>query len=354
MNQKKKMLYLMHIDWNWIKQRPQYIKEGLDHYYNIFVMCPRNYRINAIDDIDNMKVFYSIPFIRRFRGLWKIDEHRKSRTVKRLIREYKPDYVYATHPEFGKMIPKSYKGIIVYDCMDDMLSFHSKSYYTKRAIEQEFVTVQRADVVLATSERLKAILCERYPECAKKFHLVRNGYDGNIASLKEKDKHSNYTLCYFGTISHWFNFEYVLKSLNDFPDLQYLLIGPIEGGTSIPSHERLIYMPPVKHDELLEVTKEADAFIMPFELDELILSVDPVKLYEYINFGKDILCVKYPEIERFDPFVFFYDNYNSYYDQINQMKNGKSRKYSDEERLSFLAQNTWSHRVESIVSLLNC
>ena len=186
------------------------------------------------------------------------------------------------------------------------------------------------------------------------MYLVRNGYDGNIASVMPKRRAQRYTFCYFGTISHWFNFEYVLKSLNDFPDLQYLLIGPIEGGTSIPSHNRLIYMPPIKHEELTEATKEADAFIMPFELNELILSVDPVKLYEYINFGKDILCVKYSEIERFDPFVFFYDDYDSFHNQIGKMMDSSERKYSDEERLSFLEQNTWVHRVESIISILNC
>jgi hypothetical protein len=353
MGQKERMLYLMHIDWDWIKQRPQYIKESLEKYYDIFTFCPRNYRIKKHCNVYNMKVFYSIPFIRRFRLLWEIDECRKRRIINRLIQKYNPAYVYATHPEYGEMIPPTYTGVVIYDCMDDMLAFHSKSYYIKRATEQETTMVHRADLVLATSGRLKSILCKRYPASIQKFHLVWNGYDGNIAQTQELLKHDKYTLCYFGTISHWFNFDYVLKSLSDFPDLQYLLIGPIEGGTTIPTRDRLMHKPPVKHDELAKETEETDGFIMPFELNDLILSVDPVKLYEYVNFGKDILCVEYPEIKRFDPFVYFYSDYSSYHDQIMIMKNAKSRKYSNEERLDFLAQNSWKHRVESIVSLLN-
>ena len=47
--------------------------------------------------------------------------------------------------------------------------------------------------------------------------------------------------------------------------------------------------------------------MMPFILNELIESVDPVKLYEYINFEKNIICIKYDEILRFKDFVYFYN-----------------------------------------------
>lgn len=37
----KKVLYLMHIDWNWIKQRPHFIAEKLkDKGYDIRVLYP--------------------------------------------------------------------------------------------------------------------------------------------------------------------------------------------------------------------------------------------------------------------------------------------------------------------------
>ena len=39
----KTILYLMHIDWNWIKQRPQYIAEGLSKKYRVIVMYKHTY-----------------------------------------------------------------------------------------------------------------------------------------------------------------------------------------------------------------------------------------------------------------------------------------------------------------------
>ena len=352
MNDMKKILYLMHIDWNWIKQRPQYIEEALEKGHDITIFCPRNYRLKEYHDKENVKVFYTIPFIRRYPGIWKIDDVRKRFKIGRMVQKIKPDVIYCTSPEFASIIQKSFKGKVVYDCMDDMLAFSKQSHLKERVRKQEEAMVERADTVFVTSERLKGILEKRYPEATRKFNLVRNGYDGKIVEIDSHKKNEIYTFCYFGTISHWFNFDYILKSLNDFPSIQYKLIGPVEAGTNIPQHERIVYLSPVKHDELFEVTKDTDAFIMPFQLNDLILSVDPVKLYEYINFGKDILCIKYPEIERFSPFVHFYDDYESFRNNIEVMKKSDHRKYTENERLCFLSTNSWAQRADMIKDIL--
>ena len=352
MDKKKIMLYLMHIDWNWIKQRPQYIEEALEKDFDITVLCPRNYRLKEYHDKANVNVFYTIPFIRRYPGIWKIDDWRKRGKIGGLIRKIKPDVIFCTSPEFASSIPASYKGQVIYDCMDDMLAFNTQGHFVERVASQEGRMVKHADLILATSERLKGILEKRYPDAKQKMHIVRNGYDGNIASVMPHRRNNRYAFCYFGTISHWFNFDYILKSLEEFPEIEYRLIGPVEGGTSIPQHERICHIPPVKHEDLFLATQNVDAFIMPFQINELILSVDPVKLYEYINYGKDILCVEYPEIERFSPFVYFYDDYESFANQIEVMKKKSTRKYSEDKRISFLEHNGWQQRAELIVNCI--
>ena len=352
MSQKKKMLYLMHIDWNWIKQRPQYIEEEIEKYYDVTILCPRNYRLKEYHDKENVKVFYTIPFIRRYPVIWRIDDIRKRIIIGNLVRKLRPDVVFCTAPEFSSSIPSSYKGFVAYDCMDDMLAFNTQRHFVERVKKQEKDIVVRANAVFATSERLKSILRQRYPDSINKLNLIRNGYDGEIADIDAHPRTSTYTLCYFGTISHWFNFDYILRSLKDYPDIRYKLIGPVEGGTVIPEHERIIHVPPVKHDDLAGAIEDSDAFIMPFELNELILSVDPVKLYEYINFGKNILCVEYPEIERFREFVYFYSDYTSFKDQIKKMITTDQVKYTLQKRLEFLSTNSWAERAETISSIL--
>ena len=171
----------------------------------------------------------------------------------------------------------------------------------------------------------------------RKDKLVRNGYNGAIldqAKTVSEKKHKLYTFAYFGTISTWFNFDYILRSLEECADIQYELFGPL-AGVQIPKHERIHYHGTIEHEKLLENIKDADCLIMPFLINEIIEAVDPVKLYEYINFNKNILTCRYEEIERFEPFVCFYTGYDEFIKQILNLKKSNDVKYSNDDRETF-------------------
>ena len=219
--------------------------------------------------------------------------------------------------------------------------------------QQEKALVQRADRILVSSEKLMEVLQERYgAENLSKITLVRNGYNGSVLNTPAAPSSSDgaYTLSYFGTISSWFNFDYVVRSLEDFPKLSYLLMGPAE--VEIPAHPRLRYIGTVEHSKLPEATKDAQCLIMPFLRNEIIDAVDPVKLYEYINFNKNILCIRYPEIQRFEPFVHFYTDYESYCRQLQLLMDSTGVKYTCAQRQDFLSSNNWESRVAQIEKLL--
>ncbi|MFR4697112.1 MAG: hypothetical protein ACLT8V_00275 [Streptococcus salivarius] len=60
-----------------------------------------------------------------------------------------------------------------------------------------------------------------------KIEVVRNGYNGDVLMFRLKKKAKKYVLAYVGTISHWFDFDILLKSLKDFKNIEYRLIGPV-------------------------------------------------------------------------------------------------------------------------------
>lgn len=134
-------------------------------------------------------------------------------------------------------------------------------------------------------------------------------------------------------------------------DIQYELFGPL-AGVQIPKHERIHYHGTIEHEKLLENIKDADCLIMPFLINEIIEAVDPVKLYEYINFNKNILTCRYEEIERFEPFVYFYTGYDEFIKQILNLKKSNDVKYSNDDRETFLRENSWKCRVDTIIKTL--
>lgn len=353
----KKIVYVMQVDWNWIKQRPHFIAEHLSNKYDVTVMYQHRYTRTGYQKRDtgglDIKPIYVIPKGDRYPVLRSINRWIKSRAIRRQTKKSNADCLYLTFPDQLDAIPANFAGKVIYDCMDNHPAFLSDAAERAALEQQEGTLVQRSDEILVSSENLKDVLLERYGQIhAGKITLVRNGYNGQIMEVNDNPVQNNdcYTLAYFGTISSWFNFEFVLKSLEDFPNLEYLLIGPSEN--NIPQHPRVRYIGTVEHSQLPEVTKDAQCLIMPFVLNEIIEAVDPVKLYEYINFNKNILCVEYPEIARFAPFVHFYTDYQSYCQQLRLLMNSEGVKYSQAERTAFLCDNNWESRVRLIEGLL--
>lgn len=353
----KKIVYVMQVDWNWIKQRPHFIAEELGKSHDITVMYQHRYTRTGYQKRDSggldIKPVYVIPKGDRFPVLRSINRKLKESAIRRQVRTAHADCLYLTFPDQVGAIAPSFDGKVIYDCMDNHPAFCSDPVQRQKLEEQEAALMDRADAVLVSSCKLKEMLLDRYGEKHEsKITLVRNGYNGELLDVSALPAPAKdpYTLAYFGTISSWFNFDYVCKSLEDFPSLQYLLMGPADA--PIPQHERIRYIGTVEHSQLQEATKDAQCLIMPFVLNEIIEAVDPVKLYEYINFNKNILCIRYPEVERFDPFVYFYTDYESYKNQLSAMMESAGVKYSADQRQAFLTENSWESRVNVIEKLL--
>ena len=109
----------------------------------------------------------------------------------------------------------------------------------------------------------------------------------------------------------------------------------------------------VSHDNLYESIKYFDCLILPFKLNNLVNSVDPVKLYEYINFNKTIISIYYKELDYFSQFIYFYSNNDEFINLLKKMVKDKfTKKYSESERKEFLAKNAWNIRNSEIIDSL--
>lgn len=355
---KEKILYLSHIDWKWIKQRPQFVADELKKYFEVYVLYMfqnRNRKSLQKRSAGKENVFpiFTIPLAGRFAFTHKINIKFMSAQLSRHIRRFKGDYVYITHPLVSEFLPESFGGKIIYDCMDDHVALCVKGT-EERVQKLEEALIKKADFVLVSSENLRDKLVKRYGDEQKaKMSIIRNGYNGEILStVSQKSKgNGTFTLSYIGTIGKWFNFDFIKRSLEDFPTLRYKIIGPLDA--EAPTHEKIEYTGTIEHHRLYDAIKDTDALMMPFVVNEIVESVDPVKLYEYINYNMNILCVRYKEVERFEPFVHFYTDYESYKAQIEKMMADNTLKYDEKQRETFLAESSWSARAETIESIIH-
>ena len=143
------MLYICHVDWNWIKQRPQFLAEGLKEHFDLSVMYMRQNRNrktlqkrpkNGMD----VKPIYIIPFLGRFNGLRQINNFFMAKQVLKKYNQVNPDYIFLTFPDQVKLIPKKFSGKIIYDCMDDHVAMTANC--RKQFIEENAVFATDLDI----------------------------------------------------------------------------------------------------------------------------------------------------------------------------------------------------------------
>jgi len=352
----------MHIPWSWAKQRPQFLATELIKYFDIKTFFKKPFsKKNQSDEspVVPIKPILLAPYNAKFKLIRIINKFLFKIQVKKTLTDSR--YIWLTSPDLFDMLPSvSNSQIVIYDCMDDMLEF-SKIRENRNTFNffknSESRLVNRANYIFVSSEYLKNKLCERY-NTKKNIFVLNNAltnsfFNSNTTSFEYNNyrKSDKINLVYIGTIAKWMNWEIILKSISNDNSLCYHFFGPLE--SEIPQNPMINYYGTVEHKYIRSIMDLSDILIMPFIMSELISSVNPVKLYEYIYSGKASLSIRYAETEKFEDFVFLYSTLEEYIDIVEQLKcsNFKSKK-NLEESFNFCRKNTWEIRAQVIYELL--
>jgi hypothetical protein len=241
--------------------------------------------------------------------------------------------------------------------MDDMIESHGVPYIKSELLYLEQQLLKKCTYCFVSSDSLKRKMIER-GATEEKIITVYNGT--NLKSLfahkskiaKAADK-SRFMITYFGTISKWIDVDILMRILHDpdLTDVEIKLIGPTD--VALPDHERLNYVGTVEHSELSHLVADNDLFILPFKLNSITVSVDPVKFYEYIAFHGNIASIYYQELDRYSKYVHFYNNYEDLKKIILNLRNNNNLSYSIETADTFVESCTWDERVKIIRNYLN-
>lgn len=352
----KKIVVFSPVDWRWIKQRPQFLAEELSSYCTVSVIYPWRNRRKGLQAKSPSPVqihpYFTVPeFGGRIPLLKKWNRFASKAQIAKYLSEEKPNYLWLTMPWQIDLIPENLDCEIVYDCMDDYASISMQSNMREQIWQQERRLTEAAKFIFASSAHLADLLNERFSLPAGKVHLLRNGYsaDWTIQSPCAALDSSALRFGYFGTIGRWFDFELILKSLEACPRLEYHLFGPTENGVSVPQNPRIISHGVVEHRAIPKLAEQMDALVMPFIPNEIVQSVDPVKLYEYICLNKPILCIRYPEVERFAPFAILYAGQDEYIRAVSSVDKERAPRYSQQQAAAFLEKNSWAVRAKEVV-----
>lgn len=235
-----------------------------------------------------------------------------------LVEILRPAYVRAHFPAeafVGALDSEPYRRVpFVYDVMDLWDTF-AACPWGDGDVERWYV--RRADATINVSQ----LLTDYFPE-ARQAHLVPNGVDRlflrRIAPGPESARPVGRPkrVLYMGSMGGtWFDWPLVRRLPRALPDHEFTFLGSAE----LPpeeydeAHQRYVaecladlrsmpnvrICPEVPHDEIAPWLRDADVGLIPFLHCDLVRAVSPLKVYEYLAAGAEVVQSGMPDIEGY-------------------------------------------------------
>ncbi|MGL4865913.1 MAG: hypothetical protein ACRC4T_22715 [Cetobacterium sp.] len=329
--------------------------EKLEKFYSIDIFQNQYFKLKNENKVENkttikIKKIIRLPFM-RYNFIRKINSILLKKISLRKLQDY--DYIFLLHPLQYSSVNKKKHQKLIYDCMDDHVAMCLNTKMREEILVLEKKVIIDANLVVFSSEYLKKIILKRYNIDSINSIVLNNGIniykEVDISNEKKYFEKNNFKkIVYIGTISNWFDIELILKILKKFDKIEIHVFGPCE--IKLPNHPRLKIRGLLEHKEVNEVMNQSDALIMPFILNEIVLSVNPVKAYEYISAKKPIFLVNYGETKKFEEYCYLYNSFSEIEVLIKKLIDNNLKFKGIEKNVeSFLLSNTWEARVENLI-----
>ncbi|TWT43716.1 putative teichuronic acid biosynthesis glycosyltransferase TuaH [Phycisphaerae bacterium RAS1] len=242
---------------------------------------------------------------------------------------------------------------VIYDCIDE-LSVHVPAPRLAGAFrEWEDELLQRAAGAVVSAERLGADLRERKPGLP--IRLIRNGVDAAAfqgraaAAPRPVDVPTGRPIIGFvGALYSWIDWELISGVIRRLPECQFVFVGPDDGNDAIAAlraRPNVVFLGPRPYELVPAYVKAFDVCWIPFRQDEVALSANPVKAYEYLSLGKPVVSTPIADAESFGDCLAIVKTPDEAADALRAAMHPDAAVAA--RRVAFASDNTWQARAKA-------
>ena len=235
---------------------------------------------------------------------------------------------------------------VLYDCSDDYELFPGAPADTV-ATERELLRL--ADLVSCTSRRLLEKVRPSRPDA----FLSGPAADYERFAVLQEDNGGGEvrTVCFFGRVS---------RERIDFPALRAVAEAGFEVRLigDLGSVERDFLETPginfwgeVPHAKLPAALAGVDAFVLPYEVNDLTRGISPAKTYECLATGKPIVSAPLPAMEELAGHVYLANEPGEYVEVLRSL-GGLQKEENVRARIELARKNSWEVRFGQIEEAL--
>ena len=349
------IMYFSPIAYDDLKQRPQYIAEGLSQKNEVVFVEPTIRGISCL--LRKLKgcrgrknkimghltvVRCDGRFVLPFR--WNVVDFFAWNSIleRKYLRLYldKADVIIVGFEGWTNVLNPYKDKIIIYDKMDDnVLLASTKSYQIYLArMERKLLTMTNAMIVTAQK------FADDYSGKVERIVQISNGVEQDICMPSAGTTDNNQKIYgYVGMISDWLDME-AIKTISAQVGTEIVMVGPCN--TEIYEAENITYVGRVPKTKVGEKIRSFDVCLYPFKTGSILDTINPVKIYEYLAENKPVIAVDGAETRKFGNLIYRYRTMEELCDLIHKKLEPPFRNV--EQLRKYIEGNSWKNRVERL------
>jgi glycosyltransferase involved in cell wall biosynthesis len=156
-------------------------------------------------------------------------------------------------------------------------------------------------------------------------------------------------------LDHWFDTELVALAARRNPQWDFVLIGRRQDCdlSKLRRMPNVHLLDEVPYEILPQYVRGFDVCMIPFQISDLTLHTNPVKMYEYLAAGKPVVGTAMPEIMiGGEGLVYVANDHEQFMDKLAEAIAGHADPGYIERRVAYAMNETWARRVDQLESAL--
>jgi glycosyltransferase involved in cell wall biosynthesis len=244
---------------------------------------------------------------------------------------------------------------VVYYCVDEWSAFSFLDGDLMREMEERLLA--KSDLVIVSAEALYASKSPLNPHTYFVPHGVDNEHFARARQPAtpipiELNGLPQPILGFWGLIHEWIDLDLLQHLAKAHPEWSIVLMGKVGVDCSVLSRMPNIYLlGPRPYSSLPGYAKGFTAAMLPFKINRLTESVNPIKLREYLAAGLPVVSTALPEVKPYAGIVRIGATVEEFVHEMEAAVKDTSETAA-QRRMDSVAKDTWEARVEYISSLV--
>jgi len=294
-----------------------------------------------------MLPFSSVPIIRQFNRcmvIYALKKKLAAFNIKKL-------FFVTTVPNACDYVGYCNEKKVIYYCVDDFAEWPGLEQQLISKMEQDLIN--KSDIFLATSNKLYHKLLRTN----KPTYLLTHGVDlsfFNKKSVVEHDLLRNIPkprVGYFGLFDDRSDKVLISEIAARLPYISFVITGKIETDISMLQKNQNIYFTgSVPYTELPAIVQGWDICFLPYLINNLTESINPLKLKEYLASGKPVVSTPIAEALAIKKMIYIAESAEEFKKSIEAILDKRTTKDMD-YTINYLKNESWDKKAQFLMDL---